>query len=181
MSNLSSILEKNLHSSASAPPVRRARLSDVPAMMPLLNEYARRAEILPRTEAEVYQSIREWAVVEAAGRIVGMGSLLVLWADLAEIRSLVVAPSWQGRGVGRRIVAMLLDDAAALGLPTVFALTRQPGFFLRLGFSLTKTENLPRKVMKDCVLCPKFHACDEVAVIRHLSAPPPVPPNGASR
>ncbi len=157
--------------------VRRARLSDVPAMMSLLNEYARRAEILPRTEAEVYQSIREWAVVEAGGRIVGIGSLLVLWADLAEIRSLVVAPDWRGHGIGRRIVAMLLDEAASLGIPTVFALTRRPGFFLRLGFSLTKKEQLPRKVMKDCVFCPKFHACDEVAVLYH---PPEIPTDGAS-
>ena len=145
--------------------VRKARLSDVPQMMPTLNEYARQAEILPRKEADVYQSIRDWVVAEANGEIVAMGSLLVLWHDLAEIRSLVTAPAYQGLGIGRKIVGHLLAEAQAMALPRVFALTRKPGFFLKLGFQLTRMEDLPRKVQKDCVFCPKFHACDEVAVI----------------
>lgn len=149
--------------------MRRARLADVPRMMPLLDEYARQAEILPRTEAEVYQSIRAWVVAETAGRVMAMGSLVILWHDLAEIRSLVIDPAWQGRGLGRQIVAQLLVEAQGLGLPRVFALTRKPGFFLKLGFQLTRMEDLPRKVQKDCVFCPKFNACDEVAVIMPLS------------
>ncbi len=145
--------------------VRRARLTDVPAMMPLLNKYARQAEILPRIEADVYQSIREWVLAEKGGEIVGMGSLLILWGDLAEVRSLVVSPAAHGRGIGRKIVTQLLEDATRLKIPTVFALTRQAGFFLKVGFILTDKEKLPRKVMKDCVFCPKFHACDEIAVV----------------
>jgi N-acetylglutamate synthase-like GNAT family acetyltransferase len=148
--------------------VRKARLTDVPRMMPLLNEYAKQAEILPRMEAEVYQSIRDWVVAEAGGKIVGMGSLLIMWGDLAEIRSLVIDPAYQGYGIGRAIVAQLLEEAQALGLPRVFALTRKPGFFLKTGFQLTRIEHLPRKVQKDCVFCPKFHSCDEVAVVMPL-------------
>lgn len=148
--------------------VRKAQLTDVPRMMPLLNEYARQAEILPRMEADVYQSIRDWVVAEAEGKIVGMGSLLIMWADLAEVRSLVIDPTCHGQGVGRAIVSQLLAEARALGLPRVFALTRKPGFFLKMGFQLTRIEHLPRKVQKDCVFCPKFHACDEVAVIMPL-------------
>ncbi len=153
------------------PVIRRARLTDVPAMMPLLNEYARQAEILPRMEADVYQSIREWVVAELNGEIIGMGSLLILWGDLAEVRSLVVSPVAHGQGIGRQIVRQLLEDAARLEVPTVFALTRQAGFFLKLGFTLTEKEKLPRKVMKDCVFCPKFHACDEVAVVYPVQQP----------
>lgn len=148
--------------------VRKARLTDVPKMMPLLNEYARQAEILPRMEADVYQSIRDWVVAEAEGKIVGMGALLIMWGDLAEIRSLVIDPAHQGHGIGRAMVFQLLDEARALGLPRVFALTRKPGFFLKTGFQLTRIEHLPRKVQKDCVFCPKFHSCDEVAVIMPL-------------
>jgi amino-acid N-acetyltransferase len=120
---------------------------------------------LPRTEADIYHSIRAWVVAETAGRIVAMGSLIVLWHDLAEIRSLVIEPAYQGQGFGRQIVARLLAEAQALELPRVFALTRKPGFFLKLGFQLTRIEDLPRKVQKDCVFCPKFRACDEVAVV----------------
>ncbi len=147
------------------PVIRRAELRDVPKMMRVLNEYARQAEILPRAESEVYQSIREWVLAEMDGEIVGMGSLLILWGDLAEVRSLVIDPEFHGLGLGRKIVLTLLDDARRLNIPTVFALTRQAGFFLKLGFQLTKKEHLPRKVMKDCVFCTKFQHCDEIAVI----------------
>ncbi len=148
--------------------IRKARLVDVPRMMPLLNEYAQQAEILPRMEDEVYQSIRAWVVAETDRKIIGMGSLVILWGDLAEIRSLVVHPAYQGQGVGRKMVELLLIEANALALPRVFGLTRKPGFFLKMGFQLARIEDLPRKVLKDCVLCPKFHACDEVAVVMPL-------------
>lgn len=144
--------------------VRRARLADVPRMMPLLNEYVQQAEILPRSEEEVYRSIREWVVAETEHKIVGVGSLVVMWQDLAEIRSLVINPAYQGQGLGKKIVNLLLEDAEMLNLPRVFALTRKPGFFMKMGFQLTKIEKLPRKVLHDCVFCPKFHSCDEVAL-----------------
>lgn len=150
--------------------IRRAHLNDVAQMMPLLNDYARQAEILPRLEDDVYRSIREWVVADAGpGQLIGMGSLLIMGPDLAEIRSLVVAPAWHGRGVGRSVVDALVMDAEILELPTLFALTRQPGFFLKLGFSLTKKERLPQKIMRDCIFCPKFHACDEIAVVKQLT------------
>ncbi len=150
--------------------IRKAWLTDVPQMMPLLNEYARKAEILPRTEPDVYQTIRSWVVAEQAGKLVGMGCLIILWGDLAEIRSLVINPAYQGLGIGRKIVNLLLTEARLMALPRVFALTRKPGFFLKQGFELTRIENLPRKVQKDCVFCPIFHACDEVALIISLTA-----------
>ena len=149
--------------------IRKARLEDVPQMMPLLEAYARESEILPRTEADVYQTIRDWVVVEREGRIVGMGALLIMWHDLAEIRSLVIDPTCHGQGIGRQVVTRLVEEARAFNLPRVFALTRQPGFFLKIGFRLTRIENLPRKVQKDCVFCPKFHVCDETAVIMPLT------------
>ena len=150
--------------------VRRARLKDVPLMMALLDEFVQQAEILPRSEDDVYRSIREWVIAETASetRLVGLGSLLVMGQNLAEIRSLVIKSGFQGQGIGRRIVDMLLEEAEALQIRRVFALTRKPGFFMKMGFSVTKIEKLPRKVRHDCVFCPVFHACDEVAVILNL-------------
>ncbi len=148
--------------------VRRARLADVPRMMPLLTGYAQRAEILLRTEDDVYRSIREWVVVETDYKIVGVGSLLIMWRDLAEIRSLVVSPAYQGCGFGRKMVELLLVEAKLLQLERVFALTRKPGFFLKAGFQLIRIERLPRKVRRDCVFCSIFNACDEVGVILSL-------------
>jgi amino-acid N-acetyltransferase len=149
--------------------VRKARLTDVPRMMPLLDRYVQEAEILPRTEEDVYRSIREWVVAETEEtQIVGLGSLLVMSPDLAEIRSLVVHPNYHGQGIGRQVVALLLAEAGMLAISRAFALTRKPDFFLKLDFQLTRIEKLPRKVRRDCVFCPKFHACDEVAMVISL-------------
>ena len=77
----------------------------------------------------------------------------------------MVHPNYHGRGIGRQIVELLLAEAGMLEISRVFALTRKPDFFLKLDFRLTRIEKLPRKVRRDCVFCPKFHACDEVAVV----------------
>jgi N-acetylglutamate synthase-like GNAT family acetyltransferase len=146
--------------------VRRARPADVPRMMPLLNKYVAEGEILPRSQDDVFGSVRSWVVAEAENtRIVGVGALAIISQDLAEVRSLVVNPDYHRQGLGRRIVEMLLDEARELAIARVFALTRKPNFFLRLGFGLTRLEKLPAKVRRDCVFCPIFHACDEVALI----------------
>ena len=145
--------------------IRRARPADVPRMMPLLEKFAQKNEILPRSEDDVYRSIREWAVAATENtQIVGLGSLVIMSQDLAEIRSLVVHPDHHGRGIGRQIVKVLLAEAVILAVNRIFALTRKPDFFLKLGFQLTRIEKLPRKVRRDCVFCPVFHACDEVAL-----------------
>ena len=146
--------------------IRRARVADVPRIAALVERFAGRGEILPRRMEEVYQTLREWVVAEQAGSIVGCGALMILWAGLAEVRSLVVAPEAQGGGLGRGLVVALLEQAAELEIPQVFALTRKTGFFLRLGFQVIPRESLPRKIWKDCITCTKFVGCDEVAVTR---------------
>lgn len=149
--------------------VRRARIADVPATVALVERFAGRGEILPRSIGDMYQTVREWMVAEQAGEIVGCGSLVILWADLAEIRSLVVAPEVQGVGIGRQLVMALLAQAAELEIPLVFALTRRTGFFLKLGFEIVPRESLPRKIWKDCRHCIKFVGCDEVAVTNRIN------------
>jgi hypothetical protein len=62
----------------------------------------------------------------------------------------------------------VLEDARALALPRVIALTRDLPFFERCGFTVHSRESLPRKVWTDCVRCPRRHACDEVAVVLDL-------------
>ncbi len=146
--------------------VRSARIADVPGIAALVDRLAGRGDILPRPIEDIYQSLREWVVAEQAGHIVGCGALVILWADLAEIRSLVVAPESQGVGIGRELVVALVGQAAGLEIPYVFALTRKSQFFLKLGFRVAPRESLPRKIWKDCITCTKFVGCDEVAVVR---------------
>jgi amino-acid N-acetyltransferase len=150
--------------------IRQASLDDVPGIAALVDRFARGGEILPRRIEDIYQTVREWVVAKEDGQIIGCASLVVLWADMAEIRSLVVVPEAQGKGVGRRLMAALLVQAAHMELPQVIALTRKPGFFVKLGFRTVSRESLPRKMWKDCVHCTKFVGCDEVAMVRPVFA-----------
>lgn len=123
-------------------------------------------DVLPRTEGEIYETIRDFVVVRDPNgtRLLAAGALHVEWRDLAEIKSLVVDPGTQGRGLGRIIVDACLNEAVVMGLKTVFALTTTPAFFERLGFHISGVSAFPRKVWNECFRCPKYNACDEIAV-----------------
>ena len=145
--------------------VRRAKIKDVPEMVKLINYYAQRGEMLGRPLIELYDSIRDFVVEENENAIIGCGSLAVIWSDIAEIRTVAVHPDYHGRGIGRDIVQTLIQDAKSLELPKVFCLTYQPGFFKRLGFKDVDKHDLPHKVWKDCINCPKFPDCDEISLL----------------
>ena len=150
--------------------LRRARTRDVPQMAKLINGYAERGLMLPKSLDQLYRSLRDFVVAEAPdGRIVACGGLLVTWEDLAEIRSLAVEEGYQGSGLGREIVRLLLAEAPELEVSRVFALTYQVDFFLSMGFRVIPKETLPRKIWVDCIDCPKFPQCDETAVLLELA------------
>jgi argininosuccinate lyase/amino-acid N-acetyltransferase len=148
--------------------LRRARLTDVPAIAGVMAEYVMQGALLPRPVSELYQCVREFVVAERGGQVVACAALRVLWDDVAEVRTLAVRPDHHGRGLGGVLVQSLIADARALGIPRVIALTREVPFFERCGFVVVPRESLPRKVWTDCVRCPKRHACDEVAVALDL-------------
>jgi len=150
-----------------APPkvaVRKARMRDVEAIHALIREFARRDSMLPRSRAELYDSLRDYQVAVAQGRVVGCGALTIAWENLGEIRSLAVAQEHQDKGVGRRLVEACLAEARRLGIQRVFALTNNPAFFKHFGFVSVAKETLPHKIWADCIKCPKFPDCDEEAV-----------------
>lgn len=149
--------------------VTRASIADAQAIHELVNTFARRGEMLPRTMAEVYENLRDFYVVRTdAGETVACGGLHILWEDLGEIKSLAVREDMQGQRLGARIVEACLDEARAIGLTTAFALTYRPGFFERLGFRQADVMTLPRKVWGECYRCPKFPGCNEIAMVRDL-------------
>lgn len=151
--------------------LRPATVADAPRIYELVNLFAGQALMLPKSQNQIYQNIRDFLVaVDGEEDVVGCGALHVLWDDLAEVRSLAVAESFRGKGLGKAIVRELLEDARRLGLPVVFALTYVPDFFKTLGFRLVDKNLLPRKIWGDCIDCPKFPNCDEIAVIREVDA-----------
>ncbi len=150
--------------------VAAARPADAEAIFALVDRWARAGEMLERPLAEIHEAIRDFKVARLDGAIAGCGSLRVLGADLAEIRSLAVGEASQGRGVGAAIVAACVADARELGIERVFALTYKPGFFERQGFAVANVMDFPQKVWRECVRCPFFSDCREIAVARDLRA-----------
>ena len=102
------------------------------------------------------------------GRVVGCAGLRVYSPDLAELCALAVDERAHGRGVGRQLVDGIVEQAADLGIRTLFALTLEEGFFHRLGFRTVKKELFPQKIAADCVGCPKRNACPEITVARFI-------------
>ncbi len=116
--------------------IRPARAGDVRAIQVMLEPYVQRRILLGKDLVVLYEAVQQFLVAETDdGRIVGCGALHVMWEDLGEIRTLIVADDWLHRGVGRGIVEGLEANARALGLSRLFCLTFEVEFFTRRGFS----------------------------------------------
>ncbi len=148
--------------------VRIAKIRDVPEIVKLVNYWAERGQMLARPLSQVYTALRDYVVIEKEGKVVGCGALHVVWNDIGEIRTLAIDPGHVGTGLGREIVDHLLNTAVQLELPRVFTLTYKPGFFGKMGFVEVDKKELPHKVWKDCLDCPKFPDCDEIAMARDV-------------
>ncbi|MFN0146784.1 MAG: N-acetyltransferase [Dehalococcoidia bacterium] len=148
--------------------VEPARLSDAGAIHELVTYWADRGDMLHRPIGEIYESIRDFKVVRVDGEVIGCGSLHMMGPDLAEVRSLAVKADVQAKGVGAAIVRACMDDATVFQLERVFALTYKPGFFEKQGFRVANVMEFPQKVWNECVRCPFFTNCKEVAVVREV-------------
>ncbi len=149
--------------------IRHASLADAPAIESLVNLYAARGMMLPKSLVQVFENLREFVVaVDETGTVLGCAALRLMWHDLAEVRSLAVSEEAQGLGLGRRLVQALVDEARTMGLARVFALTYQELFFEKLGFERCSKDIFPQKVWADCRACPKRHCCDEIAMLLRL-------------
>ena len=148
--------------------LRKARMSDIAPLLELINGYASQGIMLPRTEFEISESIRDFSVAYSGGQLVGCGALHFYSPTTGEIRSLAVAECAKTHGVGRRLVETLVTEAANYSLDAVFAFTYVPDFFRKMAFEDVDRGALPLKAWKDCLRCPKFQCCDEIAMIRVL-------------
>jgi amino-acid N-acetyltransferase len=155
--------------SAAAPGrLRKARMSDVAQIEEIVRLFADRDEMLHRSQSEIQANIRDYFVVEEEEELVGCAALHVDLAHLAEVKALAVAEDRQGRGYGKQLVLACIEEGRQLGLQSVFALTYRPGFFEKLGFRVVEKATLPHKVWTECIRCPKFPDCGEIAVVRDL-------------
>jgi amino-acid N-acetyltransferase len=148
--------------------VRKAVMRDIAPILDLINGYAGKGVMLPRTEFEMSEAIRDFTVVTLGDRLLGCGALHFYSPTTGEIRSLAVAQEAKTHGVGRHLVESLVVEAQQYELDAAFAFTYVTEFFEKVGFHVIERGALPLKAWKDCVRCPKFQACDEIAVVRVL-------------
>src|SRR5713226_3847876 len=90
--------ESNLHLA-----VRKAQMADIAPLLQLVNGYAEKGIMLPRTEFEISESIRDFSVISSGQRLVGCGALHFYSPVMGEIRSLAVDETWKSHGIGRRL------------------------------------------------------------------------------
>ncbi len=148
--------------------IEEATLADVPKIHKLVNDFADRGEMLHRPLTELYENVRDFMVIRDGDNLAGCASLHVVWADLAEIKAVAVSEEHQARGLGQALMQACTDEASKLGIATVFVLTHKPGYYEKLGFALAEVMSLPRKVWGECLRCPKFPHCNELAMVMNL-------------
>ncbi len=147
-------------------------MGDIQALLKLINGYATDGIMLPRTEFEMSENIRDFSVAYAGTQLVGCGALHFYTPTSGEVRSLAVDPAVKTHGVGRLMVEALAKEALENELHAIFAFTYVPGFFRKMGFKEVERGELPLKVWKDCLRCPKFSCCDEIAMVKALRPDP---------
>jgi amino-acid N-acetyltransferase len=145
---------------------RKATLDDISKMQELVKEEVLNGIILPRSNDEVATNIRSYTLAVRDDEIVGLSALHIHSLELAEIRSIVVDKNLRGKGIGKKIVEMLLNEGRNLGIKQVFTLTYQKEFFLKSSFKEIPKESLPTsKIWADCIKCKHFPICDEISLI----------------
>lgn len=156
--------------------LRPARLTDVPVIQEIINSHAEVGKMLFKSYAQLYEALRDFAVYEVqteqGPRVVGCVATTIIWADLAEVRSLAVDKEYIGKGIGKQLVNWCIDEARQLGIRKLMSLTYEQRFFEKLGFVVVDKDTLPLKVWTDCVKCPKRDGCDEIAMVLELTDVP---------
>ena len=65
-----------------------------------------------------------------------------------------------------KMVELLEAEGIERGVKMFFTLTYQPGFFAKCDYIETAKEKLPQKVWKECVYCPQYPYCNELAFVK---------------
>lgn len=148
--------------------IRTATVADVPDLCHLINSYAEQGQMLHRSMESLYDSLREFTVARDDRGLAGCIAVDLFWSDLAEVKSMAVRDDCRGQGLGGKLLAEAIADARRFGVKRLFALTYQQRFFEKHGFVVIDRQQLPEKVWRECLVCPKVDACDEIAMMLYL-------------
>jgi amino-acid N-acetyltransferase len=137
--------------------VRPATVDDLDAVRELLQGAG-----LPTTDLD--RSAMSWFLVAAQEeKVIGAIACEPAGSPHGLLRSLVVAPEFQGRGLGERLVAEIEAAARRQGLRGLYLLTTTAAqFFIRLGYAPVDRQAVPPEVRATpefTSLCPSEATC----------------------
>ncbi|MCM8791722.1 MAG: N-acetyltransferase [Candidatus Omnitrophica bacterium] len=148
--------------------IRKPKLKDVQSIYNLISNFAKQNFMLARSLNEIYENLRDFWVYELEKKIIGCCALHISWENFAEIKSLAVEKRFQNKKIGTALVEACIQEAKHLGIRNIFVLTYIPTYFSKFGFKKIKHEKLPHKIWFECIRCPKFPYCKEVAMIKKI-------------
>lgn len=149
--------------------IRKAKINDIKQIQNLINFFARQDMMLARSLNELYENIRDFWVFDQNKKVLGCAAVHISWDDLVEIKSVAVNKDYQRKGIGKKLVKVCINEARQLGAKKVFVLTYKPEFFRKFGFRKIQHSDLPHKIWAECIKCPKFPGCDEVALLKNIA------------
>ncbi|MFL6555658.1 MAG: N-acetyltransferase [Bacillus sp. (in: firmicutes)] len=148
--------------------IRKAVMSDTEGIFQLISHYAKEGKLLARAYSSIYENLQSFVVAVINNEVVGICGLTILDRNLAEVRSLAVSPGYIGKGIGKALVQQIIKETEDLEITRLISLTYQITFFSKLGFNQVDKNELPQKMWKDCINCPKLHSCDETAMLMNV-------------
>lgn len=129
--------------------VRPAHAGDVAAIHGLVRRYAAQGALLPRTRRDIGAAIGDFVVVtDTKNRVLACAALSMYSPVLAEVSSVAVARSAQGKGLGTIAVRGTEAAARERGVVELFAMTTAEAFFESLGFERSSVDQYPEKLAR---------------------------------
>jgi amino-acid N-acetyltransferase len=132
--------------------LRPAKLSDVPDMLRIMQDYVEKGFLIPRSQDDIAARLADYAVYVVDNAIHGCGALHIYDKDSgnpkaepkAEVAAIAVGANYKSAGVGEAVVRHLLTRAKSQGVRQAFLLTTQAAdWFYSLGFRTGTVRDLP--------------------------------------
>ena len=129
--------------------IRKARRKDVGAIFSLTKSAVRDQALRPRTRSSIDSDIEEYYVYEIDESIIGCFRITTFpRSRTVELGSVYVHPAYQGRRIGKAMVAFAIEEAAKHRYKRIVALTTQTSAFFRdtCGFKPGQSTVLPKEL-----------------------------------